>query len=215
MPQTRLLLIRHAATDANGRRLAGRASGVHLDAEGQRQARALAVRLAQIRVAALYCSPLERATETAQPLAQALGLGVTTREAFLEIDFGHWSGRGFDELAGTPEFRRFNDFRSCAPVPGGESMLQAQARMLAGLDGVCAAHPGETAAVVSHGDLIKAAIAYYAGIPLDLFQRLEIGLGSVSIVDLDDRAPRILVVNGGGELADLPPLRTADGATRA
>ncbi|MEG3193417.1 histidine phosphatase family protein [Lysobacter sp. D1-1-M9] len=195
---TRFLLIRHAAIASSGKSLAGRMVGVHLDQRGRRQARALAEQLAGASIAALYSSPLERAVETAEPIATLLGLPVVTCEDFLELAFGQWTDRTFDELATDPRFECFNTLRSCAPVPDGEFMLQAQARMIIGLEKLRLRHPQTTVVVVSHGDLIKAAIAHYAGIPLDLFQRIEIGLASTSIVEVDDRVIRILAVNAGG-----------------
>lgn len=198
---TRFLLIRHAMVDAVGRRLAGRAAGVVLNEEGRSQARALAERLAGLPIAAVYSSPLERAVQTAEPIATLRGLRVETREELHELQFGEWTGRGFEELAGDARFRRFNSFRSCAPVPGGEFMLQAQARMVVGLDALRARHARETIVVVSHGDLIKAAVAWYAGVPLDLFQRIEVAPASVSVVELGEDGVRIVAVNHAGELA--------------
>jgi len=192
---TRFLLIRHATTEANGRRLAGRQPGVHLDEYGRRQAQALAERLSQLPIAAIYSSPLERARETAEPIARLLGRQVVTREELLEIDFGAWTGKAFDELDPVPGFRRFNDFRSCSPVQGGEFMLQAQLRIVLALDALRIAHPDECVAVVSHGDMIRAAIAHYAGIPLDLFQRLEVSPASISTIDIDHSAVRLVGIN--------------------
>ena len=195
---TRFLLVRHAAIDAHGRSLPGRSPGVHLNALGRQQAQALAQRLSGLPVAALYSSPLERAVETAEPIATLLGLQTATSEDFLELAFGDWTGRDIDDLAGQPAFRRFNEFRSCATIPGGESMLQAQARMVAGLERLRARHEQGSVVVVSHGDMIKGAIAHYAAIPLDLFQRIEISPASTSVVDLDDATVRILAVNDTG-----------------
>jgi probable phosphomutase (TIGR03848 family) len=192
---TRFLLIRHATTDANGKRLAGRRAGMHLDEHGRRQSQVLAERLARLPVAAIYSSPLERTVETAEPIAKLLGREVVTREELLEIEFGDWTDKGFGELDPLPEFRRFNEFRSCARVPGGEFMLQAQLRMVLGLDALRRLHPDECVAVVSHGDMIRAAIAYYAGIPLDLFQRLEVSPASISTIDIDDSAVRLVSIN--------------------
>jgi probable phosphomutase (TIGR03848 family) len=195
---TRFLLIRHAAIDAHGRRLPGRMPGVHLNAQGHLQARALAQRISQLPVAAIYCSPLERAIETAEPIANVLGLQIATREEFLELDFGAWTGCDIADIAHDPVFQRFNTLRSCAGVPGGEFMLQAQARMIAGLDALHAQHPEATVVVVGHGDPIKAAVAHYAGVHLDLFQRIEISPASISVVDIGDAEPRILAVNDSG-----------------
>ena len=199
---TRLLLIRHASIEANGKRLAGRLPGMHLDELGKRQALALGERLSRLPIAAIYSSPLERAFETAEPIARLLGRKVAIREELLEIEFGDWTGKTFGELDELPEFQRFNSFRSCSPVQGGEFMLQAQLRMVLALDVLRRAHADECVAVVSHGDMIRAAIAYYAGIPLDLFQRLEVSPASVSTIDIDDTAVRLVSINDTAGLPD-------------
>jgi probable phosphomutase (TIGR03848 family) len=195
---TRFLLIRHAATDAVGKRLAGRTAGVHLNEEGRAQAQKLAERLASSPIAAIYSSPLERALETAAPLADALGLQASICNDFMEMDFGEWTNRTIEDVMQDDLFHHFNLFRSCTRIPGGESMLEAQARIIAGLEKLRLEHRNQTVAVVSHGDLVKAAVAYYAGIHLDLFQRIEIDPASVSIVSVYDETARILQVNGEG-----------------
>ncbi|RNI31341.1 histidine phosphatase family protein [Rufibacter latericius] len=197
---TKLLLIRHATTDSVGKRLSGRTPGVSLNEEGKEQARQLTQQLSKIPLDALYTSPLERTLQTADYLAQSHGIEPIIDEAFLELNFGEWTNRTFEELAGDPDFQRFNTFRSCTRVPGGEMMLEAQARFMAGLQKLCAKHPHETVAVVSHSDLIKAAVAYYAGIPLDMFQRLEISPASVTIIEVYEETARILLINSTGEL---------------
>lgn len=192
---TRFLLIRHALTDANGRSLAGRTVGIGLNARGREQAQALAARLAPVPIAAVYASPLQRTLETAEPIATLRGLQVRPCEDFLELEFGDWTGCELHELSGDPQFHRFNQMRSCAPAPRGEYMLQAQARMAMGLDRLREVHPQQTVAVISHGDLIRAALAHYAGIPLDLFQRLEVSPASISVVDIDETWLRIVGIN--------------------
>ncbi|MDQ3286803.1 MAG: histidine phosphatase family protein [Pseudomonadota bacterium] len=192
---TTFFLIRHGTIDSSGKALAGRMAGVHLNERGRQQAEALARKLATSGIDAIYSSPLERAVETAGPLARALGLELALEQSLVEIDFGDWTNRSFVELSADSGFQRFNKFRSMAPVPGGEFMLQAQARMVIGLDELRRRHPHATVAVVSHGDPIRAAVAWYAGIPLDLFQRIEISLASVSVVEIDDDAIRILSIN--------------------
>lgn len=179
-------------------------AGVHLNAAGRSQAALLARGLGAAPISAIYSSPLERARQTAEPVATLLGLPIITRENFLEIDFAQWTDRPFADIDRDPAFQRFNALRSCAPVPGGESMLQAQSRMVLGLETLRAEHPDQTVAVFSHGDLVKAAVAHYAGIALDLFQRLEIGLASTSVVELGERSIRIVAVNApaGAPLPD-------------
>lgn len=112
------------------------------------------------------------------------------------MDFGEWTNCSFDELQHQKSFQLFNSFRSASRIPGGELMLEAQARIVAGLQKLCVQHTNETVAIVSHSDMIKAAIAYFAGIHLDMFQRIEISPASVSIVEVYEETARIMLVNG-------------------
>lgn len=200
---TRLLLIRHATTADNGLRLSGRKAGVSLDEQGRLQAQSLAQRLVHVPIAAILASPLDRTLETAGPLSTLRGVPIEPCEDFLEIEFGSWTGRTFDELRDDGQFRRFNEFRSCAGAPSGELMLQAQLRMIAGLDRLRVRYPQRTVAVFTHCDMIRAAIAHYAGMPLDLIQRIGIDPASVSVVDLGEDWVRIVCVNdvGGAQLS--------------
>lgn len=195
---TRFFLIRHAANDTSGRAFAGRMPGVHLNDAGRLQAQALAGRFDGASVAAVLSSPLERALETAGPIAKVLGRAVATREEFHELEFGAWTGQAFDALADDAGFHRFNALRSCAGAAGGEFMLQAQARIVLGLDALRTEFPDQSVVVVTHGDLIRAALAHYAGIHLDLMQRLTVDMASVSIVELDECEVRIVAINDTG-----------------
>lgn len=197
---TRFLLIRHATNHTVDKRFAGRSAGIHLNEEGQKQAQKLADRLTGITIDAIYSSPLERAVETAGPIAAVHKLETNILEDFLEIDTGEWTNRSFEEMANDNQFQLFNSFRSCTRIPGGESMLEAQARMISGLEKLRSHHQQATVAVIGHADLIKAAVAYYAGIHLDMFQRLEISPASVSIIDIYDVTARILLINDTGEI---------------
>lgn len=195
---TRFLLIRHAVTDSVGKSLTGRMPGVPLNDEGKRQAQLLAQRLALLPIAAIYSSPVERAFQTAEVIAKVLQVSTVPNNDFLELDFGQWTGASFDALASEVLFHRFNSFRSNTRIPGGESMLEAQLRIVRGMQSLCEVHKGQTVAIVSHSDMIKAAVAYYAGIPLDLFQRLEISPASVCIIEVHKETARIVVVNDQG-----------------
>jgi probable phosphomutase (TIGR03848 family) len=197
-PMTKFLLIRHATTDAVGQRLSGRLAGVPLNEAGQAQAQKLAARLAHLPLAAIYSSPLERALQTAAPAAHLLQLQTVVWNDFLELDLGEWTNCSFADVRQQPQFQRFNAFRSGTRIPGGELMAEAQLRMVTGMEKLRQQHPRQTVAVVSHGDVIKAAVAYYAGIHLDLFQRLEISPASVSVIEISGDTARILLVNDTG-----------------
>ncbi|MFO0753153.1 MAG: histidine phosphatase family protein [Thermodesulfovibrionales bacterium] len=197
---TIFLLIRHGTTDSLGRTLAGWQPGVHLNGQGRREAEELAERLAAFSPAALYCSPLDRALETAAPLASRWGIPVQVCEGVGEIRFGEWTGVDFPALSAFPAWKRFNEFRSGTRIPGGEMIGEVQVRMIAEMERMRGLHPEGRVVVVSHGDVIKAAIAYYAGIPLDLMRRIEISPASVSGFALDEYGPVLLCVNHTGAL---------------
>jgi probable phosphoglycerate mutase len=192
---TTFLLVRHAANNFLGRALAGRLPGVHLNDEGRCQAAALADRLAKETIHALYTSPQERAVETAAPLARRLGLEPHGDDGLAEVDFGSWAGKTLAELDALPGWRRFHACRSCTCAPGGETMLECQARVVTFLGRLAAEHPNQTLALFSHADPIKAALCFYLGMPLDLCHRLEISPASVSVVRVGPDGPTVLAVN--------------------
>ena len=192
---TTLFLVRHAAHGLLGHVLTGRMAGVRLGEEGLRQADRLAERLARESVAAVHSSPLERARETAAPIARRLGLEVQVSEALNEIDLGEWSGRSFDSLDRDPLWRNWNSARSVTRPPGGETMLEVQARTVAWIERIRRELPEAGVVLVSHGDVIKAGLAYYLGLALDAWPRFEISPASLSAVVVGDWGARVLVMN--------------------
>jgi probable phosphoglycerate mutase len=181
---TTFLLVRHASGDHVGRRLAGRAPGAPLNDAGREEAARLASWLAPVPLAAVYSSPLDRARDTAAALAAPHRLPVAVDEAFTELDFGDWTGRSVESLAGDALWDRFNRVRSTTRPPGGELMLEAQARAVNALAALAERHDGAVVAVVSHADVLRAVIAHFSGTPLDLFLRVVIDPASVSTLAL-------------------------------
>jgi probable phosphoglycerate mutase len=194
----KLLLIRHALTDSVGVRFSGRTPGVSLNDEGRKQAQMLAERLADLPVSAIYSSPLERAIETAVPLIKIFDLSCIVSPDFIEIDFGEWTNLTIDDVRNDFEFRNFNKFRSSTRIPGGELIAEVQARVVTGIQKLKERHPGKTVAVISHADIIRTALAYYAGIHPDMMNRIEISTASVSILELYDETARITRINDTG-----------------
>ena len=197
---TTFYLIRHAAHSLLGKRIVGRTPGVRLSQEGREQARELAGRLDGIPIDALYASPLERAQETAEPLAQRRGLEVRTAPEIQELDFGEWSNRAREELSNDPEWAPFNAFRSGNRAPGGECMAEIQHRFVGFMETLRREHSGQHVALVSHADPIKTALLYYLGMPLDFFLRLEISPASVSMVEVGEWGPKVICLNDRGTL---------------
>jgi probable phosphoglycerate mutase len=207
---TMLLLIRHALTDWVGKRLAGRTPGLHLNKVGCAQAEALARWLAPVPLAAIWSSPLERAIETAQILAATQDMAVQVREELGEVDCGEWAGRELDELRKEELWPVIQIYPGGARFPGGESLREVRDRMVAALDGIRDTHPGHVVAVVSHADPIKLAVAHYAGLPLDLFQRLSIGPASVTALAFARFGPRLLCLNCTESLPSLVQVEGMD-----
>lgn len=192
------LLIRHASNPAFGRIASGRTPGIHLDEKGRGQAEDLVKRLCAEKIDAIFSSPLERTFETALPLSVSLGLEIRKKEEFSEVNIGDWSGLEFETLFDDALWQRYNAFRTGTRPPGGELMVEVQQRMVTGMESIRVQYPHGVVAIISHADPIKAALAHYAGIPLDFLLRLEISLVSISAVSIDDHGAKILCMNCEG-----------------
>lgn len=193
--QTLFHLVRHGQYDLIDHALGGRAPGHALNEAGRGEARWVAGALRGRTVAAVVSSPVQRAQETAAPIAAALGLAVETDEALVELDCGEWTGMTFETLRERPEWHRWNRFRSSAAIPGGETMLAVQARTVAALERLHAVQGEAEVVVVSHADVIKAVLLHVLGAPLDHMGRLEVGPGSRSVVAWHDETARVLATN--------------------
>ncbi len=197
---TTVLLVRHGRTSANATGvLAGRAPGVVLDAQGRRQARTLGTRLRPVPLSAVVHSPLERCVQTADGLlANRPDVERHADDRLTECDYGDWTGRALAELAAEPLWPVIQDTPSAVTFPGGESMLAMAQRATAAVSDWVGAHPDGVLAVVSHGDVIKAILSAALGQPLDEFQRIVVGPGSLSVVRYDHDRAAVLRMNDTG-----------------
>lgn len=188
-------LVRHAAHDLLDKVLVGRMPDVAISARGRQQAQHLADRLGSEEVSALQSSPQQRACETAQPIADRLGLPVQTSPALDEIDLGRWTGSSFETLAGDSAWDTWNRVRHRARAPQGESMLEVQLRIIKHLEDMRVSHPDGRMVLVSHSDVIKAALLFYLGLSLDAYAKLEISPASFSTVVIGDWGAKVLGMN--------------------
>jgi probable phosphoglycerate mutase len=189
-------LVRHGEHVLRHRGIvAGRGPGVGLTSIGRAEMAATAELLCGEKIAALYASPLERTKESADILAARLGLPARYREDLIELDFGEWTGLTFDEVRRDARWEAWRACRSMAAIPGGESMRQVQQRTMNAIVELEREHPGATLVVVTHGDVIRAAILYALGMPLDLYARIEIGLASLSTIEFDGSGFRVRRLN--------------------
>jgi probable phosphoglycerate mutase len=176
--------------------LYGRMPGVHLNEEGRRQARAAGQALkARYPIDDVVSSPLERATETAQLIAGPQNLDVSTDEGLNELEFGAWMGTPFTDLRECEEWRQFNQLRSLTRAPGGESLIEVQARAWKSLEKIQARHPDSTVAAVTHGDVVRALLLLLLGMPVDHISRLEVAPASVSEIVLGGGGPLVRSIN--------------------
>lgn len=207
IPPTVVLLVRHGQTPTTGKKLPGRARGLHLAPSGVAQAEAAGARIGALnKVKAVYASPMERTQETAAPIAKACGLRVRTHKGLIEADFGTWTGKNLSALRKLPEWKTVQNYPSGFRFPKGESFPEMQTRMTGAIADLVAKHPGETIVAVSHADTIKAAVADAAGTPLDLFQRIVVSPCSVSAIMYTPNGPIVLSVNStGDDLSTLVP----------
>ena len=187
-------LLRHGEPSVFGR-INGRLPGVGLSAKGRAEIAAVAGRLAEEKIDAIYASPLQRTRETAEILADRLALPVQYREDVIEIDYGEWTGLTFDKIRQDERWQMWARSRSIAAVPGGESWRRVQERVVGALFDLRQAHPEGSVVVVSHGDVIRAALLFALGMPLDFYSRIEIAFASLSAIRLDGSGTRVAGLN--------------------
>ena len=198
-----VILVRHGRTTANATGLlAGRARGVDLDQVGRDQVTQTGERLAAVPAVAVVSSPLERCQQSAQLILdhQAGTPNMLVDPALIECDYGQWQGRTLRDLATEDLWPAVQSQPSAVVFPGGESMAGMQARSVAAIrrhDAAFEAEYGQGAVwvAVSHGDIIKSILADAFGMHLDLFQRINIGPASVSIVHYGATRPSVYATN--------------------
>jgi probable phosphoglycerate mutase len=149
---------------------------------------------------------MARTMETAAAIARPHALGVRPAPGLVELDYGAWTGRAFDALAGDAAWTRWNTQRALAAPPGGEPAVAAQARAVAAMLALADAHPGGRVVAVTHADVLRMLLGHLLGVPLDHLLRLDVDPASVSEVELAPWGARVLRVNDTAGLPpDLPP----------
>ena len=192
------VLIRHGETDANTQpRFLGGRSDPSLNARGREQARSLARFFADLPAAAVYASPLRRASETAAAVAEAVGRPVIAEPALREMDLGELEG-----LAVAEGWTRYPEMAAAwrrqpsrARMPGGETLREVQARAWARLTARAREHDGETVVFVTHTFVLLAVVGEVLGLPLDRFRRLYVDTGGVAVARLGGRRPSLVAMN--------------------
>ena len=192
-----LLLIRHGENEyTKTGKMAGHTPGVHLNERGEKQARELAEALKDVPISAIYSSPLERAMETAQPIAKLKKLKIHQRAALIETKIGKWQGMSIRQAAKLKAWKLLQQRPSRFRFPGGESILECQTRLISGIDEIISAHkPQDVIALVFHADPIKLVTTYYLGMPLDNFQRIAVDTASVTVMAVGESGAALIKQN--------------------
>ena len=190
MPTTRLFIARHGETLANREYRFIGSRDDPLSEHGQVQAAQLAEALAGFPIAAVYSSPMQRAWQTALPVAEQHSLSVQRCDALREGSFGIWEGMNRAEvLARSPEdaqlFYQWGLDPTLAP-PGGESMVAMQERVCSGIEQLALAHPDQSIVLVSHVGPIKALMCTALGVPISTSPRIFLDPATISVVDWRD-----------------------------
>jgi probable phosphoglycerate mutase len=175
-------------------RIAGRAHR-SLSTQGLEEVQALAARVSGMHFARIYTSPLERTLVTARVLAKHVSCELSVMSELIELHYGSWTEATFAHLQPDDHWQRFNQHRSGTRIPGGETMLEVQSRVVHTLLALRARHPQEQVMVISHADVIRAALLYFLGMPMDFYGRLELGPTSISQLELGTMDARILRIN--------------------
>ncbi len=192
-----ILFIRHAENDFMKKdRLAGRLPSVHLNEEGRKHAQATAEKLKEAPLKAVYSSPLERAVETAEIIAQPHNLPVTIRPGLIETNCGEWQEKTVKSLRRLKLWRVVQGAPSRFRFPGGEAFSETQFRICQEVEALCAEHdPKDVIACISHADPIRLAIAFFVGLPLDCFQRLALSPASITALMIHETGSQLMTLN--------------------
>ena len=194
---TLLLLIRHGENEyVKTGKLAGRLPGIHLNERGQKQAQALGEALKEVPIKAIYSSPLERAMETAEPIAASRKLTIQQEPDLMDTDIGRWQGKSLKVLRLTKVWKIVQSAPSRFRFPDGESFVDAQTRYVDALERIMQKHQlQDIVAVVFHADPIKLAISHFLGMPLDHFQRLGCDTGSLTALHVSEANATLIKLN--------------------
>ncbi|HYZ46646.1 MAG TPA: MSMEG_4193 family putative phosphomutase [Actinomycetota bacterium] len=192
---TAFYFVRHGVTSHTGHRLSGWMPGIHLTDEGRAQAEAAADTLARVPFKAIFSSPIERTMETAQAIAARHRLEVEVTDALGEVRYGRWTDRSFKALARTKLWTTVQRFPSGARFPDGETVRAVQARAVEEIERLRLEFPRKVLCCVSHADVIKLVAAHYLGVHIDLFQRIDVGPASITVISVGDEGPRVHAVS--------------------
>jgi broad specificity phosphatase PhoE len=193
-----LLLIRHGENDfVKTGKLPGQSAGIQLNEKGQKQAQVLGDALSGVPIKAVYSSPLERAIQTAEPIAVSHKLAIQQESGLMDAHVGKWQGKSIRALRLTNAWKIVQHSPSRFQFPDGESFMDLQTRIVNSLESIVRKHknPKDIVAVIFHADPIKLAVSHFLGLPLDHFQRLSCDTGSLTALHVGAMGANLIKLN--------------------
>ncbi len=190
-----VILVRHGQTDDN---VSGRISGqgpAPLNARGQEQARLAAEVLEPLEVTHLFSSPVARARQTADILAERLQLDLEEIADLREVEYGDWEGKRFTEIRSDPVAHNVFHDPFNAVFPNGEGLVAVQQRGVQAIESLCRTQPQGVLVLVSHGDVIRTTLAHYLRMSFNDYRRITLDNGALSVVEIFDDWLRVKAVN--------------------
>jgi broad specificity phosphatase PhoE len=202
---TRLFLLRHAEVEEAYQRVFGGRIDMGLSPKGHVQAQELADFLQHVEVSAVYASPMKRVAQTLEPFLKSNGHKAVTVDDLREVDFGAWTGLGWDEVRlkfGVSAYEWLVQLERDA-IPGAEPPSSYRARVVKVLERILKEHEGRTVAVFSHGGIIRFVLGELFGLPMERLGAFDISYASVTVTEH---------LNGRAELRimNFTPWRRAD-----
>ncbi len=193
---TTFIFLRHGTSIANEKGvLAGRTPNVYLSPQGIKQAKQLTQPISELKVHKVLVSPLERCAQTIEPYLNAAKKRSYVNNSFVEMNYGDWSDKSLKDLRKLKDWKQVQEKPSKFTFPNGESFLKAQSRVVKELDLLAKTYPNKTFLIVSHGDIIKLAVASSLNMKLDDFQRIVIDPASITAINWDKGLKTLLYVN--------------------
>lgn len=197
MSATQLFLLRHAEVESKYQRVFGGRIDMDLSPRGHEQAEALARYVARHDFQAIYASPMRRVQQTLAPLAKDLKQPPTVCPELREVDFGDWTGLGWDEVF---EKYRISAFQwlhqiECAGIPNGECRSTFAARVEPRLRSILNEHKEQSVAIICHGGVIRMILSLLLDLPLSKMAAFDIEYASISRIDVEPPRTEVQFLN--------------------
>jgi broad specificity phosphatase PhoE len=187
-----LILMRHGETAWNREKRIMGDLDIALTTEGRGQCREAARLLEGFGITRIVTSPLVRAAESAGIVAAHLRLPVEEDPRLVEVRFGHWQGRTYEEVSADPLYLEFAADPVANATPGGETVATVQSR---GLEALATLREGECVLFVTHGDIIRTLLCHFLATPLSAYRRLRADNGGLSAISVGRGAPEVKFLN--------------------